>query len=188
MHRPKLRGFWRFASVAVSLLSIARHTLPGIGGQGSRPIEGHPFGGHRGPPFHPTGRQAFPPVLDRVGPVAYIVVSMPIDGPLGEFEVVILMAVLHLVRTNGDAFGSAIREEIERRSGRKVSRGSVYITLDRLEEKGLLRSRTGEPSTSRGDRPKRLFRVTPAGLKALKHSMTLLARMHAGLEPVLGGL
>jgi len=113
---------------------------------------------------------------------------MPADGPLGEFEVVILMAVLHLVRTSDDAFGSAIREEIQRRSGRKVSRGSVYITLDRLEDKGLLRSRTGEPSPSRGDRPKRLFRVTPAGLKAVKHSVSLLARMHAGLEPVLGDL
>jgi DNA-binding PadR family transcriptional regulator len=113
---------------------------------------------------------------------------MPAEGPLGEFEVVILMAVLHLARTRDDAFGSAIREEIERRSGRRVSRGSVYITLDRLEEKGLLQSRTGDSAAGRGDRPKRLFRVTPAGLKAVKHSMTLLARMHAGLEPVLGDL
>ncbi len=113
---------------------------------------------------------------------------MPADGPLGEFEVVVLMAVLHLARTRDDAFGSAIREEIERRSGRSVSRGSVYITLDRLEEKGLLQSRVGDASTARGDRPKRLFKVTAVGLRALKHSVTLLARMHAGLEPILGDL
>jgi DNA-binding PadR family transcriptional regulator len=108
-----------------------------------------------------------------------------ISSPLGEFEVVVLMAVLH----GGDgAFGSAIRDEIERRSRRKVSRGSVYITLDRLEQKGLLASRLGEPDASRGGRPKRLFRVTPAGLKAVKQSVAWLARMHEGLEPLLGDL
>jgi DNA-binding PadR family transcriptional regulator len=106
-------------------------------------------------------------------------------APLGEFEVVVLMAVLHLGR---GAFGSAIRDEIERRSGRAVSRGSVYITLDRLEEKGLLTSRLGEPSANRGGRPKRLFRVSAAGVAAVRHSVEMLARMHRGLEPLLGGL
>jgi PadR family transcriptional regulator len=109
---------------------------------------------------------------------------MTTDTPLGEFEVVLLMAILHLLRTSDDAFGSAIRDEIERRSGRRVSRGSIYITLDRLEEKGLLRSRLGETSAGRGGRPKRLFRVTPAGRRAVKHSVTLVARMHAGLDLV----
>ena len=107
------------------------------------------------------------------------------SGPLGEFEVVVLMAVLHL---GGGAFGSAIRDEIERRSGRPVSRGSVYITLDRLEDKGLLQSRLDEPSATRGGRPKRLFRVTAAGVKSVKQSVALLSRMHKGLEPVLGDL
>ena len=107
-------------------------------------------------------------------------------APLGEFEVVVLMAVLHL----GDeaAFGSAIRDEIERRSGRSVSRGAVYITLERLQEKGLLSSRVGEGSASRGGRPKRLFRVTSVGLKAVKHSVSMLTRMHKGLEPLIGEL
>lgn len=113
---------------------------------------------------------------------------MPPPAPLGEFEVVLLMAVLHLSQAGDEAFGSAIRDEIARRSGRAVSRGSIYITLDRLEEKGLLASRAGPASADRGGRPKRLFRVTPAGRKAVKLSMTVLARMHAGLEPILGKL
>jgi DNA-binding PadR family transcriptional regulator len=106
-------------------------------------------------------------------------------APLGEFEVVVLMAVLHL---RGDAYGSSIRDEIERRSGRPISRGAVYITLDRLEEKALLTSRLAGESSSRGGRPKRLFRVTPAGITAVKHSIALLVRMHRGLEPLLGDL
>jgi PadR family transcriptional regulator, regulatory protein PadR len=110
---------------------------------------------------------------------------MPVAAPLGEFEVVVLMATLHL---EGDAFGGAIRDEIERRSGRRISRGSVYITLDRLEEKGLLASTFGEATPRRGGRPKRLFRVTSAGVKAVKHSVNLLLRMHKGLEPRLGHL
>ena len=106
-------------------------------------------------------------------------------APLGEFEVVVLMATLHLER---EAFGSAIREEIERRTGRRVSRGSVYITLDRLEDKGLLASKLGDPSKARGGRPKRLFRATPAGIKAVKHSVGVMLQMHRGLEPLLGDL
>jgi DNA-binding PadR family transcriptional regulator len=110
---------------------------------------------------------------------------MPNTAPLGEFEVIVLMATLHLGQ---DAFGSAIRTEIERRTGRAVSRGAVYITLDRLEEKGLLQSKLGDPSARRGGRPKRLFKVPPPGVKAVKHSVAMLARMHRGLEPILGDL
>jgi DNA-binding PadR family transcriptional regulator len=96
-----------------------------------------------------------------------------------------MMAVLH---GQDESFGSAIRNEIERRSGRAVSRGAVYITLDRLEEKGLLSSSPGGASDARGGRPKRLFRVTAFGLKSLRHSLTQMKRMHAGLEPLLGDL
>jgi DNA-binding PadR family transcriptional regulator len=107
----------------------------------------------------------------------------PGHAPLGEFEVVVLMAALHL---EGDAFGSAILNEIAYRTGRRVSRGSVYITLDRLEDKGLLVSRLDDGTPARGGRPKRLFRVTPAGLRAVRHSIDTLARMRKGLEPLLG--
>jgi len=108
------------------------------------------------------------------------------NSPLGEFEVVILMAVLHL---KGDgAFGSAILNEIKQRSGRAPSRGSVYITLDRLEEKGLLTSRLGPGTAARGGRAKRLFKLTARGTEQVKHSVALLSRMHKGLEPILGEL
>jgi DNA-binding PadR family transcriptional regulator len=106
-------------------------------------------------------------------------------APLGEFEVVVLMAVLHL---RDDAYGSSIRDDIEGRAGRPVTRGAVYITLDRLEEKGLLSSKLGGATPGRGGRPKRLFRVTAAGVKAIKQSVAALVRMHRGLEPILGDL
>lgn len=98
---------------------------------------------------------------------------------------VVLMAVLHV---GADAFGSAIRDDLEARSGRRVSRGAVYITLDRLQEKGLLTSTLGEASTARGMRPRRYFRLTPQGLSTLKSSLGLVARMHRGLEAILGKL
>ena len=123
--------------------------------------------------------------LDTASDDVYIVGSMPSVAILGEFEVVVLMSVLHL----GDAaYGSAIRDDIERRAGRAVARGAVYITLDRLEEKGLLTSRLEEASDRRGGRPKRTFRVTAPGVKAVKRALSLVTRMHRGLEPILGDL
>jgi DNA-binding PadR family transcriptional regulator len=110
------------------------------------------------------------------------------QSPLGEFEVVVLLAVLHLTERDELAYGSPVRQEIERRGGRPVARGAVYITLDRLAEKGLLDSRLSSGSAERKLRPRRLFRVTPAGLRALRHAMGLFARMQRGLEPVLGDL
>jgi PadR family transcriptional regulator PadR len=107
------------------------------------------------------------------------------SAPLGEFEVIVLLAVLRLGEA---AFGSAIRDEIQRRSHRRVSRGAVYITLDRLEEKGFLTSKLAAASDARGGRPKRFFTVTATGLRVVKHSIRMLARMQEGLEPLLGDL
>jgi DNA-binding PadR family transcriptional regulator len=106
---------------------------------------------------------------------------------LGEFETVVLMAVLHLVERDQAANGSAVREEIAARAGRQVARGAVYVTLDRLEAKGLLASRLGQASHVRDHKPKRLFRVAPAGLRALRRATQVFNRMQAGLrlEPVL---
>jgi len=104
------------------------------------------------------------------------------QAPLGEFEVVVLMAVLHL---NDEANGSAVRDEIERRTGRGASRGSVYVTLDRLEEKGLLTSKLVDAPTVRGG-TRRLFRSTAAGVKAVKHALDTVERMRRGLDPILG--
>ena len=97
-------------------------------------------------------------------------------------------AVLHLTEQKQEAYGSAIRSQIESRTGRAVPRGSIYITLDRLEEKGLLASHEGRATAARGNRPKRIFKVTPPGVRAVKASVGTLIRMHRGLETVLGRL
>jgi PadR family transcriptional regulator PadR len=107
-------------------------------------------------------------------------------APLGELETLLLLAILHLTEQKQEAYGSAIRDQIEVRAGRRVPRGSVYVTLDRLEQKGLLVSRDGETSAVRGDRPKRIFKVTPVGLRAVRAAVTTVARMQRGLQAVLG--
>jgi DNA-binding PadR family transcriptional regulator len=112
---------------------------------------------------------------------------MPPSPPaLGEFELLLLLAVLHLTEQHEDAYGSAIRHQIESRTGRPIPRGSIYVTLDRLEEKDLVTSREAGASPARGNRPKRLFKVTPAGVRAVKSSVTVVVKMHRGLESVLG--
>ena len=112
---------------------------------------------------------------------------MPAPAPvLGEFETLLLLAVLHLTEADQAAYGSAIRAEIEARTTRAVPRGSIYVTLDRLEDKGLLTSRAGGASPERGHRPRRIFKVTPGGIRAARSSVEALARMHRGLEAELG--
>ena len=117
---------------------------------------------------------------------AYIVGTVT---QLGEFETLVLLAVLHL----GDsAYPPAVRTEIERRTTRTVARGAVYVTLDRLESKRLLTSNVihglhglhgSEPA--RGGRPRRFYRVAPKGVRAVKRALDAVERMRAGLEPVL---
>jgi len=94
---------------------------------------------------------------------------------LGEFEQIVLLAVARL----GDGpYGMRIRQEIEARSGRSVTIGAVYATLDRLEDKGLVRSREDQSS----GRARRFFDVTPAGVGALETSRAIHQRMWAGLR------
>ena len=101
--------------------------------------------------------------------------------PLGEFELVVLLAVLHL-NENGDlANGSPVRNEIERRGRRAVTRGAVYVTLDRLEEKGLLTSQLVRGSAVREHKQKRVFTLTPSGRRAVRECLDLFARMQEGL-------
>ena len=102
--------------------------------------------------------------------------------PLAEFELLVLLAVLH---AGDDAYPLAIRDRIEARTGRKASRAAVFITLERLEEKGLLTSRYGDPTPVRGGRAKRFFAPTRAGLSAVKRSVEIVSSMTAGLERVL---
>jgi DNA-binding PadR family transcriptional regulator len=104
---------------------------------------------------------------------------------LGEFEMVVLLAVLHVIEDGQPAYGSTIRQAIAHRANRRVARGAIYVTLDRLEVKGLLSSRVGEATAVRDDRPKLLFKVTTAGLGAVRQDVALVNRMQEGLEPVL---
>jgi PadR family transcriptional regulator, regulatory protein PadR len=121
-----------------------------------------------------------PTLLTRAGGDAYIVDIMA--APLGEFEVVVLLAVLHLGEI---AYPPLIRAEIERRARRAVARGAVYVTLDRLEGKGLLSSRGTDDGGDAGGRPRRYFRVSPKGLRAVRQSLAVVERMRSGLEPLL---
>lgn len=97
---------------------------------------------------------------------------------LGEFEITVLAALLQL---ENDAYGKQIRQEIERRTGRSPAIGAVYTTLRRLEDKGLVASRMGEPTPERGGRRKRTFRVLTTGVATLQRSVKSLARMVEGV-------
>jgi DNA-binding PadR family transcriptional regulator len=103
---------------------------------------------------------------------------------LGEFEQLALLSVLQL---GGEAYGGQILEQLEGRAERSASLSSVYITLTRLEKKGLVSSRMGDPTEERGGKAKRFFRVEPAGIEALQESRDRLLRMWTGLEEVLDG-
>jgi DNA-binding PadR family transcriptional regulator len=104
-------------------------------------------------------------------------------APLGEFEQLVLLGALHV---GDDAYGVPVWREIGARTGRDVSLAAVYKTLDRLEGKSLVRSHVGEPTAERGGRAKRVYRLTPAGLRALRASVAGVRRMAAGLDEVLG--
>jgi DNA-binding PadR family transcriptional regulator len=103
--------------------------------------------------------------------------------PLGEFEQLVLLAVL---RVGDEASGTRIMQELVSSGRRRVSRGALYVTLARLEEKGLLHSRAGEPSPARGGWPRRYVKVSAGGLRALRASRATLLRLWAGLEEALG--
>lgn len=101
---------------------------------------------------------------------------------LGEFEYAVLLAVLHL---ESDAYAVPIRELIEQRTGRPVARGALYTGLDRLESKGCLKSRMGDPTEERGGKARRYYSVTAAGMKALKATHEAFASLTKGLESIL---
>jgi PadR family transcriptional regulator PadR len=98
---------------------------------------------------------------------------------LGSLEHIILLA---LARLDGEGHGMIVRREIEGRTGRNISIGAVYATLERLEEKGYISSFTGEPTPERGGRAKRLFRVEGAGKRALHVSEQTIRSMTADLK------
>jgi DNA-binding PadR family transcriptional regulator len=100
---------------------------------------------------------------------------------LGEFEQVVLLAVLCARQDAGEAYGITVHAAIEARTERRVARGAVYMTLDRLEKKGLLSSSLAAPIAERGGRSRRCYTVTKPALAALRASRRALTRLWEGL-------
>jgi DNA-binding PadR family transcriptional regulator len=98
---------------------------------------------------------------------------------LGPLEHIILLAP---VRLKSKAYGMTVRREIEERTGRNISIGAVYATLEGLEAKGYVSSVTGDPTPERGGRAKRFFRVEPGGEEALRVSHEAIRKMMHGLK------
>ena len=98
---------------------------------------------------------------------------------LGEFEMVVMLG---LARLAVEAYGMKIFEEIERVTGRDVTIPAVYVTLNRLEKKGLVTSRTGDASEERGGRAKKFYQLTDDGQKALETSQEMLGRLWQGVR------
>lgn len=104
---------------------------------------------------------------------------------IGAFEQQILFALMHL---GVDAYGLTIREEIEGRTGRPISAGALYTALDRLEKRGMVSSRLGDPTPQRGGKRKRLYTVEPPGERALTQAYESLELMANGLKARLKAL
>jgi PadR family transcriptional regulator, regulatory protein PadR len=109
----------------------------------------------------------------------YIPEEMKRGELLGSLEYIVLLA---LARLDGNAYGLLVMREIAERTGRSVSIGAVYGTLERLEEKGYVSSSTGDPTPERGGRAKRLFQLEAAGKRALQISGQTIRSMTAGLK------
>jgi DNA-binding PadR family transcriptional regulator len=99
-----------------------------------------------------------------------------------------MLVMLALVRLGEDAYGMTVRREIEARTGRAVTSGSVYTALERLEARGYVRSWTGEPTAARGGRRKRHYAIEAEGVLALRRSQEALSSMTRGLGGVLSRL
>ena len=102
---------------------------------------------------------------------------------LGEFEQIVLLA---LVRLGSDAYGATVCAEIETRIDRGVSVSAVHTTLERLEQKGLVKSRIGDPTPQRGGKRKRHYEVAALGMKSLQASYRSIRSMAQGIEHLLG--
>jgi DNA-binding PadR family transcriptional regulator len=104
------------------------------------------------------------------------------DVYVGELEQLILLLVLRL---GDEAYANPIRDDLVRTAGRRIARGALYTALERLEQKGCLRSTMGNPLPERGGRARRYFTVTTAGLRALRQSRRVLLGLWDGLESKL---
>ena len=101
---------------------------------------------------------------------------------LGELETLVLLAILRL---DGQTYGVPVREEIEARTGKRLTRGAIYTTLARLEKKAYLDSTVGPPTPMRGGKAKRFYSVSELGMESLRSSTRVMEQMRAGLEALL---
>jgi DNA-binding PadR family transcriptional regulator len=102
---------------------------------------------------------------------------------LGEFEYLLLSSA---ARLGVEAYGAAIRQDVENATGRRCSLGALYTTLDRLEAKGLIDTKMGDPTPQRGGRPKRMVHVTPKGVRAAADFYEAVVRASRGVSWSLG--
>lgn len=100
---------------------------------------------------------------------------------LGEFEELVLLAVCIL---EGNAYGITVKNEVEKHTQRTILLGAVHITLYRLQDKGLLQSELGNASEKRGDRRKRLFRITDKGMQLLRGAQEVRQKMWGLIPPL----
>ena len=113
----------------------------------------------------------------------YTFYTLFVSTSIGEFEQVVLLAILQL---GDDAYAIGVRRLLERRVERSVTRGALYRTLDRLHEKGFVDWESQDPTPERGGHVKRRFKVSANGVEALSRSRSHLFKMWDGLESVLG--
>lgn len=103
---------------------------------------------------------------------------------IGGFELQVLLAV---VRLGDDAYGVTIANTIEDASGREIAAGHIYVTLDRLEKKGLVSSRLGESTPERGGRAKTYFQISGEGMRAVRQAQRTLVTLWTGLPKLQKG-
>jgi DNA-binding PadR family transcriptional regulator len=108
---------------------------------------------------------------------------MRLKYQLGEFEQIVLLSILRLGEA---AYGVRVRAEIAEHTGRSVAPGALYTTLERLEEKGFVTSRLGDPTPERGGRAKRYYKVSASGIKAVRRAQNAYQSLLQGLE-LIGG-
>lgn len=101
---------------------------------------------------------------------------------LGKFELPVLAAVFRL---RGNAYGVSVMDEVCKREGRDIAYGTVHVTLDRLQEKGFLKSKMGEPSPERGGRRKRFYEITGKGERALSAAWSQHQKTFSGLTGLI---
>jgi PadR family transcriptional regulator, regulatory protein PadR len=131
-----------------------------------------------------SGKEILVAQVDSRALLNYIAVIMTHPASLGEFEQVVLLAILRL---GNDAYGVTIRSEIAACTGREPAPGALYTTLDRMEQKGVVRSWLGDATPQRGGRAKRFFALTKTGRAALVSAQRAYRSLLDGLD-LLGGI